>query len=380
MINKLIGLGLVTIPFIWWSGYGTREPKMALALVFALALSLLALYKQKLTLKNPFLLGFMGFLALSFKFVPKIVINNNPASFWIWKPMLFISIFFMMLTAVASVKITKRDINRLFDVMVWVGFIMSLYAICQFFGFHQFFRGVSERADFVHVPSNMVGGTLGHPTILAPFIAMIIPFALYLRKYVKAIVIILAVILTQSNVAMVAMAISLLFLLYTKRKCRIYAVMLIILLIGICCIGVGSGKITGSGRLVEWPKIIKNVVAPSDDKEYSYTGYGMGSYPYIYALRHGSKFTKAHNEYIELFSNTGLIGISLFLLSIGYMFYINLGDFFARNKLIITLLSSFICIALCAGGTFIFQTGASIYYSIIVVGLLHNEHLKNEEN
>lgn len=376
MINKLIGLGLATIPFIWWSGYDTREPKMFLALVFALVLGLLVLYKEKVSLKNPFLLGFMAFLALSYKFIPKITINNLPSNFWFWKCIVFIGVFFLMFVGIASIKFSKEDIRKILTVMVWVGFVMSLYALCQFFGLHQFFIGATERGDFLHIPSAMVGGTLGNPTILSPFIAMIIPLAIYLRKYLVAVVMILAVLATQSSLAIAAMVVSLLFLLYTKQGRKYPAILLLIIFCCLCFFALKSGKISGSGRFLEWPKIIQNVISPVDGKEYSYTGYGMGSFPYIYAVRTGSIWAKAHNEYLELFSNTGIVGLSLFLLAIGYMFYINLGDFFARNRLIISLLSSFICIALCAGGTFIFQTGATIYYTIVIAGLLHNQTIR----
>ena len=48
LIKALIALGLIITPFIVLSGYDTRDPKMAMALVFALAIGLLAFYKGEL--------------------------------------------------------------------------------------------------------------------------------------------------------------------------------------------------------------------------------------------------------------------------------------------------------------------------------------------
>jgi hypothetical protein len=37
-----------------------------------------------------------------------------------------------------------------------------------------------------------------------------------------------------------------------------------------------------------------------------------------------------------------------------------------------SLLSSFLCICLCALGTFVWQIGPTIFYTVVIAGLLHN--------
>ena len=58
--------------------------------------------------------------------------------------------------------------------MSWAGFIMAVYVILQALGWDQFFE-VKPEQHFKAVTQNGLGGNLGQPTIVAPFLAMIIP-------------------------------------------------------------------------------------------------------------------------------------------------------------------------------------------------------------
>lgn len=399
---KSIGLiitGLVSVPFFFWPGYDTREPKMLLALAFAFCISLCSIYRGGIkAIKNKWLLFFLGYLLLSIYFSPKPMItlfNKDFSNFWVWKPMFDILVFFLMFLSISGIDFSKEDIGKIFMVMVWVGFVMAIYCILQALGIDQFYddKGVySGMRDLFNV--NHICGTLGNATIVSPFIAMLIPMALFLKRYFFAIVMFIAVCLTRSQVAIGAMLISLLFLFSTKGKKQFISSLLItIILISSFTIGYFKNDkvrnfINDKNRFKTWYLICEDLITPitiEKDKgkisnKYPFTGFGMGTYSVVFPIKHNTNMGQAHNDYLELAYNTGIIGFSLFLGAIFYMFIMNLSinDIFTKktNIYITTLLSSFVCIAICAAGTFVWQLGATIFYSVIIAGLLHNDSLK----
>jgi len=386
MIKRLIVAGLVTIPFLTLQGYNTRIPKMGLALGIALAIGLIAIFQGKLkSFKNKPLLILIFFLLISVYFSPKpdiTLLGLNVSNFWVWKPMFYISVFFLMLVTVSSLELSKEDIKLILNVMVWVGFIMALYCIVQSLNIEQFFTLNTKVAATIHTPKNIIGGTLGHPTIVSPFIAMIIPIALYLKKRIKALIMFIAVCLTCSQVAIGAMMVSLVFYLSTKgRKSLISGC--IIFTLALTILGGGYFKspqikafVDDSGRFGTWKKIVTDIKSPinKEGNRYSFTGFGSGSFGYIFPLKHDSIMHQAHNDYLEIAYNTGIIGLGLFLWAIFYIFKINFS--FKRiwrgeaDKYRMALLSSFSCILICAGGTFVFQLGCHLFYTLVIVGLL----------
>lgn len=385
MIEKyLIVFGLAIIPFFNLSGSKTREPKMLLAVAFAFAITLFAVYYGKLKpLKNRWLLLFVGYLFFSVLLAPKPFIDLwglQVKNFWVWQPMFKIIVFFFMFVAVASIEWRAKDISLFLNTMVWAGFIMAVYAVIQFLRLDQFFYVIPDRG-VTTMPH--IGGTLGNPTVMSSFIAMLVPIAFYLKRYWKALAIIIAVCLTCSQVAIGAMVISLMVLVAVKNK-RTIVVTGAILLAVVLFLGIGYFKssrinafIGDNGRFSHWEQIAKDLNSPinaGSKKKYPLTGLGMGSFKYIYHLKHKNSFHQAHNDYLELAYNTGLIGLILFLCAIGYMLKQNFSLKAVRlgkiNKYRLHLLSSFICVSICAGGTFVFQLGSHIFYTIVVAGLL----------
>jgi len=137
---------------------------------------------------------------------------------------------------------------------------------------------------------------------------------------------------------------------------------------------IGGG--TGSTRFPVWSQIIKDVKNPVEggSKQYSFTGYGLGSFRYLFHSQHpisevGDNFLEAHNDYLELFYNTGLIGLGLFLM--GLTFFIK--QCFPLDRLSAHLLASFICVMVAAGGIFVLQQGTMIFYLLVITGLLNQK-------
>lgn len=99
----------------------------------------------------------------------------------------------------------------------------------------------------------------------------------------------------------------------------------------------------------------------------------MGAFRFVNPVRHpGEKetFYEAHNDYVELLYNSGFIGLILFLGAIWRMVKINL---VRLNEYRIALLSSFLCIAINAGGLFVWQIAPIIFNTLVIAGLLHKE-------
>ena len=384
MLSWLIGISCFVVPFVTVRGQDIRELKSALAFVVMLIIGLICAYKgQMKAFKNKFVLIFIGYIWLSIMLSPSsgVTMAGNPLmQFWSWKPFTYILAYFMGIWAISSYEFTTDDLRRILRAIMWCGVSMSIFALLQFFNLDQFFRSNGQ----THNQWNLVG-TLGHPTFVSSFIAMTVPIAIYRKRYLVALVIFISVCMIQSMVAIGAMVISLLFLLGNRNKiCGIITILLLISTIsGVLYINHAKPDYiikNSSGRFNEWPDVLREVnrtIRPEKDaklQKYPITGRGIGSFYYTYYMikwsdrRAKCAFRQAHNEYFELLYNNGIVGLILFLLAIGFMFYINIGINWYRS----CLLASFLCIGISAGGLFVWQLGAHMLFTAIIVGLLHN--------
>lgn len=384
IIKLLIGIGLIVIPFALMPGAKGRPLKLAIALGLAFAISLLALYQGKLKrFSNKWALIFIGYLLVSILLAPKLAVKYNSnldmSNFWVWQPTFHILVFALMIITVYSIDWKKIEIRTMFSAMVWVGFLTSLHMFYQAFHLRQFFVLVCDPALWSWPEQRHITGALGHNTHISPLVAMIIPLAIYMKKYIKAGLMVVAVFLANSQVAYGAMIVSLLFYFGTFNRRQFVAAALVLL--------IGAGILIGgynmhpkiksfvkdSGRFREWKLVledVKNPLVKGDPRTYTLTGYSIGSFIYTYPLRHRLHYAyhQAHSDYVELLYNTGFIGLSLFLCAMFYVIKPNLSFVDpARNA----LLSSFVCIAICAAGTFVWQLGTFVFYTAFIVGLLH---------
>ena len=380
MFEKIsIGLGLILIPFYSIAG-DTRNPKLMLALGFALILSLWVFFKGKLKpINNKWLYILVGYLFLSIQFAPQFKIpflGVDTVNLWFWQPFAMVLIFFLMLHALASLEL---DIKFYLKIISWVGFIMAVYGLLQFFGLDQFYT-----LDNVPVstlpPSARMTGTLGQPTLFAPFVAMFIPICLYLKKYWMVLIMVIAVLFANSHIAIFALLGALLFLFGIKnRKQFILSVSFTVVIFSLLSLGylnIPKVKVffSDSGRFPLWKKTVSDLISPlakDNPRKYPFTGLGFGSYKYLHDIKHNDDFRSAHNEYLQFANETGFIGLVLLLCTMFTFIRNALKERASRYKR--HLLASFVCIALCAGGTFIWKLGAHIYYTIFICGLLLNE-------
>jgi len=370
MIKKLVITGLLVLPFFVWPGMDTREPKYLLAAGVCLLLGLLGLQSGIRPYRNPWALGFLAFVFLGYLLAPSvgILLSGVPAPSWVLQAFLYVLVFFLAHVAIGNQSFTDADVNAVIDTAILASVISAAYGILQHFGFDQFFIG----------PAVSCAG-LGNSAVLAAFLAMIVPLALYRRKLIVAWGLILTVVLLDSQVAMGALEVSLLFIWGThNRESRYFVTGVGLLAVAILVIGYFAsprihGFVNDKGRFAVWGQVVTDIRTPltPGGSAHSITGYGLGSFPYIFHAQHpsaglGEVFLQAHSEYFEILYNTGIVGLGLFLLTL----WTFVKSCFPLDRLRSYLLASFLCVAVSAGGLFVWQNGAIIFYTIVVTGLL----------
>lgn len=388
MQRLLIVLGLVIIPFyeillrafpfVVGTAPDSRVTKEIVALVFALAIGLLAVFHGNIKpFKNKFFLLIPIYLFLNLIICPHIdlfINNNEVGDFYFWKPFCEVLCFSLMIIAVASMEI---DFDYILRIMVICGFIMSIYVFLQAMGLDQFWVAKKEQW-FTSVRAYNLGGNLGQPTVVASFMVMMVPLAFYLRKYWMALSITVACLLTHG--AMVTMALGLLVMIYLMKFNHFF----IGLFLGIfLVIGIGIYHSPGiqnkiidrmDGRWTCWKQVIGDIRngQVKDGQKLSITGIGLGRFSFIFPSKHNSNFQEAHNDTMEFVYDCGLIGGFLLIAGIVIMIW---GTFNNMSSLCFAILLSFISIFFCSLGSFPFQLGAHQFYAAVLVGLLHNDKI-----
>jgi len=403
----LLKVGLVMLPFyellirlLPYSAANTPDTRVAkcfLGMWFALAIGFCAIYNGEMKKsRNIWLFLFVLYLPLSIHLASKfsLVMNGIESNnFWVWKPLVAIIGFYLMFLAVQSLNITKQSFRSLLNIAVWCGAVMSGYVFLQALGFDQFFQ-IKDGPDFWAVTQRAVVGNLGQSTVVASYLAVLVPLALYLKRYYSTAALICAVLLTQSAMAIGAMIVSL--MVFACLKQRIMTIPIIAAtLVAIACVTIVPLSIIKVKNPEKAEKIIESVLSDNGRSNvwkgsidvlknhkfgeepgatYPYTGIGLGSYSLIIRPIIKTHFAQAHNEYIELACTVGIIGLLLFLASIFFMF-----RGISLNAETISLSSSFICVALIAGGTFVWHLSPHNYYTVMIVGLLHNQSILKGE-
>lgn len=379
MVNLII-IGLIVIPFLTLPGQDTRYPKEIAALALAMSIGCWAVHSGWIRgVKNFWILAFLGFLIASNVMSPNFDLSLGPnqiSGIWDFKPCFYIMVYFLMFIGISSFNFNEINYSKIFNVISWCGFAMACYVLTQYLGFDQFFYVKSKSIIQGTQHANLVG-TLGQPTLVAPFLALSVPFAYYFRRYWCMAIMALAVVLTGSKFSMGAMFLSSLFMLSINHNIYVKVLSFIILLASAFIIL--SHPINTDGRNDVWKNIITDIrmpPSPSAKETFALTGFGIGSFSFTYPAMHGDNepshapWLQAHNEYLELLRGCGIIGLGIFLASIGWM--LNKIRPLMLDKRALVLTSSFICIALNCGGTFLWHLGAYIFYTVVIVALIHN--------
>jgi O-antigen ligase len=273
-------------------------------------------------------------------------------------------------------------VNKILKLLMWSSFVMSLYTLLQYFKIEQFFEPKPFTEIGWGITNPYMVGNLGQPTIVAPFIALSVPIAIYLRKYFVAIILTATTLLINSRMTTSALIISLLIYLCMAKKEMILPVIIISLFVCIYIPQKFNLYQESNGRFQTWGMVIddwKGSPVKESKERYSYFGVGLGSFGYIFHDKHKTIFHQAHNDVLEVLYSLGIVGLFLYLMAIyeglknGFIAYLH-GHYFEK-PLFIALMCSFILMFLNSLGTFLFQLGVYQYIAVLFFGLINNKNL-----
>jgi len=207
--------------------------------------------------------------------------------------------------------------------------------------------------NFLHSNKVLFKGTFGNPNWVSGFLVAVFPFLFLLVlkcktkifKYIYTagtIIILLFVVLSQSRGAWLALFIGIFFYflpsiqLFVKRNIRkkIFIIFFFTAILVLSIIALDKlykmNSESANGRIFVW-KITALMIADNP-----ITGIGYGNYFYKFLdyqekffkkpdsekyLSHAGVLRQSHNEYLQIFAETGLVGLSIFLIIIFLVFY-----------------------------------------------------------
>lgn len=367
-------------PFVKVIAPDSRQPKELIAIWFALSIGLLAIFQGNIKpFKNKWLLILISYLLINLFMSPIIDLQINGieiGDFYFWKPFNQVICFSLMIFAVSSSEI---DIDHILKPMVICGTLMSIYVILQKFGFDQFWIGKKEQ-QFTAVTEHLIGGNLGQPTIVASFLVMLFPLSIYLRKYYYTAIIFIAIILTRSDMAILSvMFITILSTMkYFKISNRLICLIFILISVITMFFYLNNKNFVNyvnersSGRIKVWTDIytdIRDGAIIDNPSDYSFSGIGLGRFSFIFPKKHETIFKQAHSDPLEFIYDCGFIGFGLLIMSIWSMIK-------NKSKRSYSILISLAGIFFCSLGSFPFQLASQQFYSVLLIGLLHNKQLE----
>lgn len=381
---------------------------MIVALCFAVALSTAGLYAHGIKpIRNVWALLFLAYLPISIIFAaPPFVelVGVNVSNFWVWQPMFKFLAFALMIFVIASRKFEDCQVLMVLKVIVWCAFLTAIYCIFQSLHIDQFWEEPNT--------GQIVVGFTGHPMLTAPFLAMAVPLAIFLKDKLKTGVIIVGVVVCDSQIGWIGLAAGILFYLGTKNwksmATAAAAGVILAVVAGTLCATVPAvkGKFNDHERFYHWKNIFKDwqgAMLPTEEAKkrvaensgipiekvkfnsnQSFTGRGLGSFQFVYRIQHPGKpgtdhpsngYHQAHNDPLELGYHTGWIGLALMLMAILTLYVSNK---IMGNRYLRALAASLTVMLVCSTASFVFQIGTLIFTTCVIVGLLTNDkkHLR----
>jgi len=392
MFRVLAGAGFILTAFFFipLEMFDLREMRMQTAITCSIILALLVLYTSGFKrVRNKYVLFLMLSLLLSTLLSPEAnldIEHCNLYKFWSWQPLLTMGVFFLLYCAVSSHPMNYKDVRCLLNVMVWCGFLMAIYVMIQMAGCDQFFKATAG-------DNGAMAGFLGHPTHVAPFIGMLLPLALYLKRYLKAFLMMIAVLIARSSVADIAVLCSLVVYFGLKNKhIFLYTFFFALMYFSIFTVVNLNRQKTDAyfdskpaiqwvkdififedhNRFNQWKQIAKDIVNPISEKaeqKFPLTGRGVGSFRFIYHAQHENNYKQAHNDPLEFTYQTGFIGLAFFILSIWY----SIKRWWGKNEYKDAIIASLSCIFIASCASFVLQIGTISFYTVFLAGLLDND-------
>lgn len=356
---------------------------MQMSLLIAIALSTAGIHLFGISsLRNKWLCLLVPYVLLSAYMATPATINilgKDLDFFWTWPAYLKLVIFSLFFFVVASYKFTKEEIARVIDCMIWCGALASVYNILQFACIEQFFV---VKADGHW---GRIGGFLSNPTWAAPFSAMILPLAVWRKRWLMALACLLGAIVPDSQMTWGALVFGgLVWLALKGRKYALGAITAILL--ATAAFGVlytqnkaFNSKFNDHERVYQWKHIVKDAlygrINPADktSPRSPVTGRGIGSFWFLYHSQNPdvgkpNSYKQAHNDFIETLYWGGIVGLWLMLMTILDIFktYFKFYEDYKKPIIISISMMLFNC-----AGAFLMQIGPFCIWFAVLCGLIY---------
>lgn len=389
----------------------SRVPKEILGLGLALSIILITLYQGKFKpFRNHWILIFLGFCFISvlmapdFRQIAMALVTGKSVSLyplhgvsrmWMFTNIFYIYIYSLFIMAIASYDFTRSRIKFIFSIMAVCGFLMSLYIFIQYFGLDQLFGKISVELnpDVNNLKRPLLGGFLGQSTIVASFIAMTIPCATYLRKYIWVFAMCLAIALTMSKGAILAVLVYFMIYLLSNEniKFKVYGGLIILILVFSTLTYAEKNELIypinkdriysvvtnqGNGRINAWKNAWESFTSSIEGQKRTLYGIGPNSYLYYFTVYKDSRFWQLHNDPFEILINFGIIGFGLLFMAFKKM-VVESCEY--GHKYTVCALSSLFILFFTSLFTLSTQIAPNYFYACILIGLLHNKTFQEIE-
>ncbi len=349
----IVYLILITVPLAYskFFKFSFQIPKLLILELFTILLFLIVfisiIYNNKFIfyiniLDSSILFRFILIFLLSFFSI------KSDNYYFAFSVLLYLTIFYFLLQIILSF-----DINYIFRVLLNISNLFLLVSIFEIYLItsHLDLASISLHNLFFS-KKILVRGTFGNPNWISGYFAAIFPFLfllviinknnLYRFFYLIGItVIFLFIIVLKSRGAWIALFFGLIFyffpniMLYIK-KAKYKKIYTFVLLIIILLVVDGFVKIykmnetSAEGRIFAW-KVASLMISSRP-----ITGIGYGNFFYKYLdyqelffketgnekyYYHADILRQCHNEYLQIFAETGILGLSIFLVIIFLNFY-----------------------------------------------------------
>ncbi len=283
------------------------------------------------------------------------------------------------------------EVSGIIKFIAFLGLIVSGYVVLiQLPGFDQYLRVIGEAEIAKGSLTHRLVGTLGNPSVMATWFAMVIPCLLYSRRYLGLGFTAFAIYLSQGKTGIIAGIAALLFYLFFNNKKVFFVLITIILILGTSLQLTGKKDVVqgvknivynfvndDEGRYIVWKQTLK------DFKQMPLTGTMLGSFQYVESPKIMPLFTYStiwrnpHCEYLRILFETGIVGLFLYLAFCWSVIWKFLKS--KKTRETVTLMSVSVAFLICCITLFPFQIGTSALLIVICVSLLMNLLNKEEE-
>jgi len=337
---RLVQLSLFLIPLAFFTGtkdhFLIKEILTLLLLLAGLGFFFINIFENKIKFELSFTVTAI-FVFLFFELIS--IFNAKFPQLAIYTFLLHSCLFFAFIYA--STLETKHTESILNTILI-TALIAGCYGTFQHFGY-----------DFVNW-ANTYGGrpsaSFGNPNFFAGYLIIVIPAALTLffktdgsKKYLCLLLFVLLtadLIFNRTRGAWIACSVSLIYLLVVslvKNKKLLFAIGIIIVLLGVLfgiskfskyqTINPASQSPSVAERLFKWQTAVEII------KEHPFIGIGAGNLKINFALYQakvkektnfslrGTSESNVHNEFLQIWAETGTLGLLSFLMIFVFYFY-----------------------------------------------------------